>query len=668
MQWGLRVPLDQIVAVHIPNGVALPAIATKNSVESMLTKGSYYFKNRPGVLSFHEWRNRFYVIETKQGGLLIYCDDPTLEHRPALEFDHSKEGVMVISNRSIMNPPWQKSYTGTKWVIHQFKGSVGIGVQYYQDWLVKAMDVKPLKDRPTAWVRDLAYCDTKPGIQKALPMLDHPEIANYVDGWQESIDQHIDFLKNMAKFIDPKKTMLYDTGWNTGGLSIQYPDHSIDAMFGFTIGPARKMGYHFMVHMNAKFFYEPSIALQQYIMHQWKQLGLEGHPGVIFDALQNHEHYREGYEANDYQKSIGIDPPMTRYAFNPAYEPFRYVLVSSVLSAVRATGADMVHFDVPSIPLELHNDRYGMNIAQGMSLLFKQIREALDANGFEHVAIASEITPMDGIFKYVDMGQNSHDESVVRLLKGRPSYELKELQMGEAIKRQLIRRGDQQVEDGFDVEYYRAYVKRMDSLSMPSVDAMLRAGYVQAYPHLGVIGPDHNSIRIKGDNAATFELAAQALPIWVTLTNQAILHDRMQYPAFMDDPALNEGPWLELERKRMMTDFHREEGKLLTSFNYGKFALVKLWEDLDPNPAAPGTWERGDLSRFTTSKGDLIVTRSGPTTLKIAFEDGQTVAELDVFNGWQNAAWLMDHYALKGLKDQIDPIDLSADQVGTLLN
>ena len=669
VQWGLRVPLDNVKAVHVPNGVAFAAVATKGSIEPMLTQGSYYFRDRPALLSFHQWRNRFYVIETETGGLLIYCDDPELEHRPALEFSYDEDGVMFISNRSIMNPPWQKKYTSTRWVIKQFEGPIGVAVQAYQDYLVDATGAKPLKDRPTAWVADLAWCDTKSGLQNMLPVDGKSKVMNVFDGWQESIDFNKAYYTNLAKIVEPRKTMFYDTGWNYGGLDIQYPDHSVDPMYAYTTKTVADLGFHKMIHMNAKFFYAPSVGLQQFILHPQQQMGMDPAdlPGVIWDALQNHPHYRENYEANSYQKNtLGVDPAMTRYAFNPAYEPYRYMLCASVLSAVRATGADMVHFDVPSIPLELRNERYGMNIAQGSRLLFKQIRETLDQNGFEHVAIACEISPSDPFFAYVDLGQNSRDTGTVKLLMGAPEVELKELQAGDNIIREKRRENVKDFED-FDVAYNRAYIGRLDHLGEPNVDAMLRSGYVQGYPHLGVVGPNHGLLSIKGENRDTFELAGQAIALWVTLQTTSIIHDQMQYPAFMDDPSMTDEKWLKQIHKEVNRKYARNEGKLLTSFNYGKMALVKMWEDINPNPLPPGQWERGDVARFTTSKGDLIVTRASETALLLAFDDGQVIAELDLFNGWKQADWLMQHYALTQIESQIDTVDLSADKIGTLM-
>ena len=469
--------------------------------------------------------------------------------------------------------------------------------------------------------------------------------------------------------FNPDQVMFYTTGWNYGGLDVDYPDHSVDPIYAYTSGQARRMGFHAMIHLNSKFFMEPSLGVERYLIQPWRVEGdAADKPGVVFDALQNHLHEVD-HEPNNFQLSLGIDHKMIRYTFNPAYEPFRYVFAAMVLSSVRATGADMLHFDVPSIPLELHNDRYGMNIAQGLGELFKLIRETLDENGFDYVAIATEITPSEPIMKYVDMGQNARDYNALGLLKGTPQAELKELQLGEALTREReITAKAQEKPKGFDVDGFRQQLGELGALGEPSVDAMLRAGYVVGYPHLGILGPGNPQVSRRGEGGGVHELVAQTLALWTSIIAQVLPHDQLQYPVFMDKAGMTEGPWLEHEREAMRRTFHREEARTLTSFNYGKFALVRFWEAFTPRPASPGTWRSGELARFELKDGrHLIATRTAPTVMHLALDDGTVVADLDLFNGWRNADWLVDHYAPTAIKEQVDPIDLSADQVGTLV-
>lgn len=656
VQWGLNLPYDRIDAFHYPRGLAPARIAAKDSPGSFFETPNYYFNGRPGDLSFHGWRQRYYMVQGRTGGLLIYVDDPQFEHRPALEFRKTGKGL-VLSNRSIKNPPWTDSYTGCRWVIRQYNGWVNAGAQIYQDYLMRAYGITPLKDRPTGWVTTLAYCNVKPGMGTPLPFPGKPNTYNFSTDWEKTIAHHTQWLQNAAQVLKPASVMIYDTGWNYSGMDSTYPDHSINPLLAYTMPVLRGMGYHYMLHFNCHFAYAPSAGFKRFIENQWKQQGREDMPGLSVCALRNSANIKKDDRAGSHFYRQGIDYELTRYGMTPAYEGWRRLWVAMVVSAIKATGADMIHVDVPSIPIELHNDWYGMNAAQGLHEQFKLLRETLDANGLKHVAIATELTPSEPILPYVDLYQASRGSSALGFLNNpaQAGEILLELQTGEDLTKIEKQRATQDKKKlpPFDVELYRKVLSSLRDLGEPSIDAMVTAKFARGYPHLGTVGP--LAAGAPGDpNAAIHNHAVEALTVWYTFTHDTILHDILGPPAFMDSPKYMSAEEIDAQKKSLAKAGVRKNGKVLDKFYYTKFALARFWQDTTPIAVEPQAWERGDIGRYRLKDGRVLrITRAEPLVMRFAFTDGSVLADLHLFEGWKNCDRLTP-YEPTWLRDQID--------------
>lgn len=657
VQWGVYVPFEQVDALHFPNGLSPARIAAKDSPGEFFERKNYHFSGRPGALSFHEWRQRYYIIQGRKGGLVIHVDDAELEHRPAVEYRKSAGGIL-LSNRSIMNPPWKDRYTGCRWVVRQYTGWVGAGAQVYQDYLMKTYRLTPLKDRPTGWVTKLAYCNVKPGLEKPLPFPGKPNSFNYSTDWDKTIAYLTQWLKNFSQVLPPESVLLYDTGWGYTGMDVSYPDHSINPLLAYTLPIARGMGYHYMPHFNAQFAYLPFPGAKRFIENQWAQQGVKTQVGVAVCALRNQPHVKTADKAGAHYLRQGIDYDLTRYGMTPAYEGWRRLFVAMVVSTVKACGADMLHVDVPSIPIELHNDRYGMNAAQGLREQFKLLRETLDANGLGHVAIACELTPSEPILPYVDLSQASRDTSALSFLNNpaKAGEVLIELQTGAelaAVEKERAAQAAATVAP-FAQELYRKALAAWRDLGEPSVDGMVSAKFCKGYPHLGTVGPLSGGNR--GDpNAAVHHQVAQALTVWYGFTRDTLLHDILMPPALMESPAFSTAAQLEERKKELASGGLRRNGKTLTRFHYVKFALARFWQAATPLAMEPRHWERGDIGRYQLNDGRVLrITRSGPLVMRFAFGDGSVLAELDLFEGWKNCDRLLKEYEPTWLKDQID--------------
>lgn len=631
VQWGLRLPYDQIQALHWPRGLA-PARLSGNGYPEGMVRPSYLFANRPAMLSGAEGiRAHYYVIQARKGGLLITMDNADLKHHMALEFKKPSDGELIISNRSIMPPPWKDQYTGARWVIRQYDGPVSVAAQICQESLAKTWNLLPLEQRPTAWVKDLSFVFVNGPLRgpaafagKRIPESDFTDPEN----WRRSMTETNAWLERLSKVVDPSKVMLYVTDWRVDGMDLMFPTTDVDPYFALMVGRARSMGYHVMLHTHNHLVHEPTSFYQRYILHPAKLKGQDPARdllwGVGYCALRHEAMIqRDKLFGSSWDERKGLPRKMTGYHMNPAYGGWRYLQVASILTALRATGADAVHIDVPNVWIDLRSELYGMNQMEGLREFYKLLRETLDANGMRHVAIATELTPFEGNMRYVDMAQNSRDTSArsraEEIQKGGTlaGEELIALQQGAELDKLMAARTKeataQAAKGTFSPEAARKILAKAKDLGEPALDSMVIAPYIQSYPHLGAF-PGNGMGR--------------AMAIWYSLT-----HDVM--PHTTGEPPFTPGSLDDLE--------------------VGKYALARFWAAEAPRLMLPRDWQPGDVARYRLKDGRVVrVTRADASVLRLAFADGAVLAELDLIDGWRNDAALRK-YAPEELRAKPTP-------------
>lgn len=623
LQWGIRVPYDRIQAVHWPRGLA-PARLSGFGYPKWV-KADYYFGGRTAFLIGGSGiRHHYYVIQGKTGGLLIYMENPDLHHHMALEIKHPDNKSIIISNRSIMPPPWKNSYVGGRWVVRQYNGGVNVAAQIYQNYIVKAFDLVPLEKRPTAWVRDVVFTQVNDFLRGPLPApgFRQPN-QNYLSGeaWRKSMDFHTRWLEEMAKVVEPSKVMFYITDWRQDGMDIMFPNTDVDPYFAFMIAKARKMGFHVMLHMHNHLVHGQTTFWKRYLAQSAKIKGQDPEKsaieGVGVDAISKSSMISKNkISGSTWDARKGLERKMDWYLMNPAHEGFRYLMVGNILSAVRATGADAIHLDVPNIWVDLRSELYGMNQMQGQREFYKLLRQTLDENGFAHVAIATEVTPFEGFMKYVDFAQNSRDSSAkkraAQLLEGSNVA-------GEAL---LANQNDQDwaalvkehqndneskskdKKRQVDQKALLAVLEQARDLGEPSIDAMVSSPFVQGYPHLGAYPGDLP--------------LAQHLAQWYSFTHDVMPHRGGSY------------------------DF----SKPLPPFEIGKLALARFMDKEGPHFMRLAAWQPGDIARYQLKDGRVLrVFRTDAATIRLAFADGKVLAELDLLKGWKNDQLLMKGYS-----------------------
>lgn len=638
VQWSMKIPLEKLEGVYVPWGLAPARLITKDYHTDNFDQPSYYFEKRTGILSFHEWRQRWYILQGKTGGLLIYCDDPNFDHRQALEWDLSQKGSMTLTNRSMACAPWSDHYQSGRWIIRQYNGWMNAGVQMYQDYIAAAYHLVPIENRSTKWVGDLAFCVNKPSAFHP-PNFTGPGGTglNYNSEWPKNLKAAEEWLDDLAKTFDPSKVLLYTTGWRQAGNDNNFPSNDIDPFFFYVCRMARAKGFHVMLHFHNHLVQDETIFYLRYMRYQSKLMGVplaeqtsEDTPyGIGIDALRNAPMVQRNKEyGSSFYGKMGLDRTMTGFQFHPGWEAYRYMKVANIVAAVQATGADAIHLDVPSIWHDKNDDRFPLNVAQGMRELYKLLRQTLDQQGLSNVAIGTEVMPSEPILPYVDLAQLSRATSVMGFLQGHIPESLVELQVGNEDEAAATPPPDKKATDSasgknkkkydrhskilFEPDRYKKVLAGMPELGLPSILAMANGPYVLGYPHLGNIGP--NTGARKGDpNSAQAQNAAQALQIWWSLTNNTI--PNTQGTIFSDQ-----------------------------AINGGRIGLGRFWQDKKPRLAKPEDWQRGDIARYRLADGSPFwVTRLDPVTLRFNLSGGKILADLNVFEGWKNDEMLRSY-------------------------
>jgi hypothetical protein len=682
VQWSLRLPLDAIDATYWPTGLTNRMISKDSQSPEGAIGKSYYFENRQAILSSHQWRQRYFVIQGKKGGLLIQVEDPELREFDVIELDAAKfPQEVILTQRSVASPPWSGDYESSAWTVTQYEGWVNQAALLRRDYLTKAHDVKPLAERPTAWVQDLALTYVRAPFSSPPLAFEGSRNPNYTENWEENLKLVDQWLDNLSKVMEPSKVMFYVNWWRYAAHDTMFPEHSIDPFFAHAVGLARRRGFHVMLHFHnhlaqdgASAFYGRYIAKQD----EWHREVNPNRPkaigdpegkipwGVGFDFIRNQEVVQRDKEFGTTSSARqGLPIRMTGYHMSPAYEGWRYMKSAEILSAIRATGADAIHIDVPAVWPE-GSERFGINSQQGSREFFKLLRKTLDDNGLEKVAIATEGSPGEGYLKYVDMAQLVRGSSTVSMLDGISVDTMIELQLGEDLdKANAIRAAakaryptaEQKKMKSelmkFDAKSVAAGLAKVRELGEPNVDALVISPYVRAYPHLGSGNPLMGGYA-DDPNAAVHNQAAQALHTWATMQRDAPMNQSPTLQMFMDAPPWDSLAEIKAARKDAIKEGKRKEGKIFNQFSYGEFALARWWEKYEPRFAPLAEWKKGDVARYKTAAGESLVLRQDkPLTLTYTF-GGQVLAEMEVFGGWKHNAALLKEFGPSFLDNQID--------------
>lgn len=169
------------------------------------------------------WRQRYFLVQARSGGLLVQLDDPQLEQRATLEREDGRQESTLTLRATAAGP--------ARWLIRQYVGGANWGAQHRLDYLARTHHLAAPDKRPTAWAQTIALVVTDPPWR--APVADA--------GWEKSMAIHHAWLDDLQRVVDADKLLFC----LDGGMSAE-PYAVLMA------SRARRLGYHLQLRLNAR--------------------------------------------------------------------------------------------------------------------------------------------------------------------------------------------------------------------------------------------------------------------------------------------------------------------------------------------------------------------------------------------------------------------------------
>ena len=282
------------------------------------------------------WEAQLAILQGDAGGFFVRGTDKTFQFK---RFNYEKNSEeLALGFQTHSQAPWDGLNTvqSVVWRFNTYAGDYRIPASIYRAWMEEAFEPWRLSDVPS-WVEDIGL---------VIMIRDYR--------------QPIKVLSQLAKQIDPSKTLLYVVLWRKDRYDQNYPDYTPRPGFGDFVKAVHEMGYRVMLHVNL-------VGVSPY------------HP--LYAEFKEYQ-FRSPW---DDRKLIGwwwwSKPPddPRRYAFiNSASSKFRDLLVSRFQEVWEEYQVDAFHLDISTVVLNDANGLIeGLNSAQGNVLMHKQLAEAM---------------------------------------------------------------------------------------------------------------------------------------------------------------------------------------------------------------------------------------------------------------------------------------------------
>ena len=291
------------------------------------------------------WEAQLAIVQGERGGFFVRNTDDTFQFK---HFIYDRQGDEFALHFNTHNQAPFDSLTTAKsqmWRFNTYAGDWRVPARQYRNWMEKIFNPRRLSDMP-AWVEDIGLFVGSPFSNIGL--------------------KNIPFLDKLAEQVDPTKTLLLIKEWATGrdwwrpGLEY-FPDYKPQADLGPFIEAARRHGFRVMLYMNL-------IAISP------------DHP--LFPEFQKFQ-FRDPWSGELIGWHWGTTHPHRHAFINPASSAFRKIIVQELEAVWRQYPVDGFFIDVSHFIVNDANGLIdGLNSAQGMALLHKELADAMPGVAF----------------------------------------------------------------------------------------------------------------------------------------------------------------------------------------------------------------------------------------------------------------------------------------------
>ena len=310
-----------------------------------VTSGLKLTRTTPGVSHTFDypcpWEAQLVIVEGNNQGFFVWAEDAKGVYK-RLTVERKPEGWRLGFITMPYAPFEDKTACDSvPWHVNVYQGDWRTAARQYRDWAVKAFRPTPVAEQHPGWVRDIRCC--------VIMGLDR-EILDALPGR-----------------LDPTQTLLYVPSWRKAGYDRDYPAY--DAPFE-TLDPfierAHELGFRVMLHVNY-FGCDP-----------------------LNPVYERFEPYQMRLPWGDHEKDWWLwdraEPPIKFAYINPAYKPWRDLLVERFGELCTTYSVDALHLDQTLwVYNEYHGPIDGMTAMEGNIALHRELRAALP-----HVALSGE--------------------------------------------------------------------------------------------------------------------------------------------------------------------------------------------------------------------------------------------------------------------------------------
>ena len=172
-----------------------------------------------------EWEAGFSIFQGAHEGFWVWTQDTQYRYK-SIKFGSEEDPFRVGFEAETYGPLHENiSAGGLTWRVGVFEGDWHVPAQEYKTWMEQAWQLDRRHPYRPDWVDDLTLCVC----------------------WAP-LDE--DWLDNLARFVNPKKTLLHIHRWRSFGYDQNYPLYEASPEAARYFAKAQNMGYHIAPHTN----------------------------------------------------------------------------------------------------------------------------------------------------------------------------------------------------------------------------------------------------------------------------------------------------------------------------------------------------------------------------------------------------------------------------------
>lgn len=175
-----------------------------------------------------DWEAGFAIMcDNESGdGFWVHTRDSSYRPKSMMTGQGTSKADIAFDSEAFGPIDENRSAGGLAWRINVFKGGWRVPAGIYRDWLWKAYDLEKEESRRREWTKDISFAVS----------------------WCPS---SIDYIDELTKHVDPRKTLLHLPGWRKFGYDQNYPDYTPSDSFKEFIAYAENKGFRCMPHANS---------------------------------------------------------------------------------------------------------------------------------------------------------------------------------------------------------------------------------------------------------------------------------------------------------------------------------------------------------------------------------------------------------------------------------